>query len=223
MKTLYFLTSSGGCANHIASMFRIKKHSHIFLADNKENLAERKYEFETAFSLPATICSFNNQNNITQSYIDILHSDVVVVHGGDLRMLLRNLKKYNLLKYIKKVPIYVGISAGAMVVTKFVNVIRDNIEFFKTTQNSEYLGWIDHLKIDCHFNILQNNQIYMENLKKILKNQNHESFLFLTDGSYVMIHKEPEIDVRRYCGIIYKHEKGQWYRHTDRFRKISNN
>lgn len=210
-----YITSNGQCSNDILKNHNIKNHCHISLGNGGWNewwVSESVLEFEEAFKTTATKLEFRNK----EDYDKLESCDCVIVHGGDTNVLWKNIQKYNLGKYLKRVPIYVGISAGSYIVNKESVFICDGDEFKHNEYDVSMLGFVD-IKFDVHFNNMVKNKTWRLNAVKVL--ERYSPFYFLSDGSYIKF-EGSRVD---YNGTIYKVEDGVWYVYDNKgFKKTDN-
>ena len=209
LNNVYYLTSSGNCENDILKSFDSNKSVCHILLDNRNQYIDENINDFKIFN-KSIILNFNKP---IDNYINQLNSsDILIVHGGDVLKIFDNIKKFKLDEYFKKMKnkIYVGISAGSMIMCKNSLFIKDDSEFKENILDMKLLGICNISRLDCHYDLMKLNPIYVKNLNLILDRIKDENYL-LTNGSYIKI-----INNQKYfSGEIYFIKDGGIYEKTN--------
>ena len=118
-------------------------------------------------------------------------ADVLIIGGGVVYYLLEQIKKSGLEKILPeflKTKVYVGISAGSMVMAKNISLSSLDILYFEKTKkikNSNGLGYID-FEIRPHLNSKWYPKLKFDYLSKLAKQTPH-CFYALDDNSAIEV------------------------------------
>lgn len=148
--------------------------------------------------------------SITLAHELINDADIVFLLGGNPEMQMKSINKYDLKKYIKKVNIVIGVSAGSMNQSKRV-MYKDDFENFKM-KDYEGLGLVD-INIFPHIDL--KNIKLIEEAKEIndiipLILLPNNSFLRIENGKVEIIGKS--YTIKDIINIMKKqtHIKNEW-------------
>lgn len=134
---------------------------------------------------------------------DFSRYDTMVLHGGDVSDIYALLVKQGLIDVIKffcKHKIFIGVSAGALILSQRSTFIRDDQEFYHNELDTELIG-VSKLRFDVHYDMLRQNKTYMESLAEASLDVKQPIFL-LENGAYIKDDKEMH-------GNIFKIVKGE--------------
>lgn len=120
--------------------------------------------------------------SITLAHELINDADIVFLLGGNPEMQMKSINKYDLKKYIKKVNIVIGVSAGSMNQSKRV-MYKDDFENFKM-KDYEGLGLVE-INIFPHVDL--NNSSIMNEVTEISE---YMELILLPNDSFVRVHNE---------------------------------
>lgn len=165
----------------------IKNNSNItFIASAFDEYDKNKLFKEKIISFFSDIeIKFNNSNLIDNSISKetakkiLIDSDIVFLMGGDTKKQMESINEYNLINYIKSVPMIIGVSAGSINQTKNV-VFLDEYENNKIVKYSG-LGLID---INMYPHLDFTNVSY---LKEIFLVSNYVPLIALPNESFIRI------------------------------------
>ncbi len=147
--------------------------------------------------------TLRNLNFCSFDSIDIAHvpsqvwrplfdqADVIGIGGGNARYLLAWLRISGLADMMReylKTRVYMGISAGSMVMAKTVSFSSLGILYYERTEkfiDDKGLGFVD-FEIRPHFNSPGFPKVRLDYLKKLAK-KNPKSFYAIDDNSAVMV------------------------------------
>lgn len=124
----------------------------------------------------------DNRISITLAHELINDADIVFLLGGNPEMQMKSINKYDLKKYIKKVNIVIGVSAGSMNQSKRV-MYKDDFENFKM-KDYEGLGLVE-INIFPHVDL--NNSSIMNEVTEISE---YMELILLPNDSFVRVHNE---------------------------------
>lgn len=165
----------------------IKNNSNItFIASTFDEYDKNKLFKEKIISFFSDIeIKFNTSNLIDNSISKetakkiLIDSDIVFLMGGDTKKQMESINEYNLINYIKSVPMIIGVSAGSINQTKNV-VFLDEYENNKIVKYSG-LGLID---INMYPHLDFTNVSY---LKEIFLVSNYVPLIALPNESFIRI------------------------------------
>lgn len=120
--------------------------------------------------------------SITLAHELINDADIVFLLGGNPEMQMKSINKYDLKKYIKKINIVIGVSAGSMNQSKRV-MYKDDFENFKM-KDYEGLGLVE-INIFPHVDL--NNSSIMNEVTEISE---YMELILLPNDSFVRVHNE---------------------------------
>ncbi len=118
--------------------------------------------------------------SITLAHELINDADIVFLLGGNPEMQMKSINKYDLKKYIKKVNIVIGVSAGSMNQSKRV-MYKDDFENFKM-KDYEGLGLV---KINIFPHVDLNNSSIMNEVTEISK---YMELILLPNDSFIRVY-----------------------------------
>lgn len=217
---IFYLTSSGGSKKDLVrNLFGVKTLLHISLdggfcqlsdtchgpiskcrAKNINQWMKNEAEHWKKFGIKE-VKYFDTECNYDLTKLD--DADCIFFHGGDINTIIKNNNfHYELNQAIENCKVYVGFSAGAVIMSQNSFLPKDGGEVKENMIGKDILGvGIFDFGIDVHLDQQLENDIYVENLLKCAK-EYRDDFYLLTDGSYLKVQGN---EIQKF-GTIYTKE-----------------
>lgn len=157
----------------IASIFSDYKKNDELFENYREYFENNNIKFRKSSIIDDRI-------SITLAHELINDADIVFLLGGNPEMQMKSINKYDLKKYIKKVNIVIGVSAGSMNQSKRV-MYKDDFENFKM-KDYEGLGLV---KINIFPHVDLNNSSIMNEVTEISK---YMELILLPNDSFIRVY-----------------------------------
>lgn len=137
---------------------------------------------------------FRDDKQIAKDKVESV--DVLFLTGGLPNQYMRRLKEFDLLSLIlKRKPIVIGASAGAMIQLDHFHVTPDDDYPFYHYQNG--MGLISGIEVECHY---YNSEIQNQGIKRVINEKNLPTYAMANDGGLLI--RNDSIIVMGNCKLV---------------------
>ena len=189
---MYMLSSNG-----IHNKKPLKKALHVFIEEWME------WDDNCIKHNPANEVVKLQLEDYEDGSVDLKSFDSLVMHGGSVPRIYKWVLKKRFLPVIRmfgEKKIYIGVSAGSMILAEKTTFIKDGDEFRRNILQSGLLG-LSKLRIDVHYDRMRENKTYMKGLQEAMDELKGEKIYLLENGAFI-------VDDKSFHGNIWIAQNG---------------